>query len=143
MTRDQDEGAHPAPHRGRVETHEALFAVWAAPLAWLLQLSAIYAFSSAPCFYYGIRLTTHPGVQPWPLIIGCVCLLVALAALWLGVVLLRRTKDETGGSKRHLFETGQGRTRFMALWGIAFSAVFVFLIAVNILLLLGMPVCES
>ncbi len=143
MSREKDDSTHPAPHRGRVETHEAIFSVCAAPIAWLVQLSAVFAFSSAPCFYYGLRLFTHPGVQPWPLIIGCACLLVSLAALWLSLVLLRRTEGEKGGGKRRLFETGHGRTRFMASWGIAFSAVFTVLIVLNIVLLLGMPVCES
>jgi hypothetical protein len=143
MTQEHNEDSHPAPHRGRVETHEALFSVCAAPLAWLVQLSAIYAFSSTPCFHFGDRLLTHAGVQPWPLIIGAACLLVALASLWLGFVLLRRTRGETGGGRRHLFETGEGRTRFLAVWGVAFASVFTVLIVVNLLLLIGMPVCES
>ncbi len=143
MTRDQDESPHPAPHRGRVDTLEGLFAVWASPLAWMIQVSAIYAFSTAPCFDFGARLFTHPGVQPWPLIIACAMLLFGIAALLLSLVLLRRTRNETGGGKHHLFDTGQGRTRFMALWGVAFSSVFVTLMVVNIVLLIGMRVCES
>lgn len=143
MTRKKDEVAHPAPHRGRVDTLEALFAVWGAPLAWLIQLSAIYGFSSTPCFAFGARLFTHPGVQPWPLIIACATLLVGIASLLLSLVLLRRTRNETGGGKHHLFDTGQGRTRFMAMWGVAFSAAFVPLMVVDIVLLIGMRVCES
>ncbi len=143
MSREKDEVAHPAPHRGRVNTLEALFAVWGSPLAWLIQLSAIYAFSSAPCFDFGARLFTHVGVQPWPLIIACAMLLIGIAALLLSLVLLRRTRNETGGGKHHLFNTGQGRTRFMALWGVAFATVFVTLMVVNIVLLIGMRICES
>ena len=133
--------AHPAPHRDRVATHEALFAVWGAPIAWLVQLSVSFAFSSNPCFAAGDRLFASPGVQLAPLIASCAALLVALAALWVGVVLFRRTAGETGGGKRHLVETGQGRTRFMAVWAMAFSCVFVVLIAVNIGLLVVLPTC--
>ncbi len=143
MTRDRDESSHPAPHRGRVDTHEALFAVCGAPLAWLVQLSANFAMSASPCFVFGERQLTHPGVQPGPLIVGGVCLVVALAALWLSIVLLRRTREETGGGKHHLLETGHGRTRFLALWGIAFAAVFGALIAINIVLLFGLPICAG
>jgi len=142
MTRAHDHASHPAPHRGRVETYEALFSVCGAPLAWIVQLGASFALSSSACFRGGDRLFAHPGVQAWPLAISVACLLVALASLWLGLVLLRRTRNEEPGGKHELLERGQGRTRFLAIWGIGFAAVFSLLIAVNILLLLGLPVCE-
>jgi hypothetical protein len=143
MSRTHDKQSHPAPHRGRVETYEAVFSVCAAPLAWIAQLSAIYAFTSSPCFAFGERQPAFAGVQPWPLVTGTVGLLVALAALRLAFVLYRRTEDEKEGGKRHLFETGTGRTRFLAVWGIAFSGVFSLLIAINIAMLLGLPVCAG
>jgi hypothetical protein len=126
-----------------VDTLEGLFAVLGGPVAWIVQLDAAFAFSSSPCFVAGARQTTHGGVQPWPLIIGLVCLAISAASLWMGLLIFRRTRGESGGGKRHLLHTGQGRTRFLAAWGIAFAAVFTLLIVVNIALLLGMPVCEG
>ena len=143
MTRAHEGEAHPAPHRDRVAAHEGLFAVWAAPLVWAVQLTVSFAATSNSCFDAGDRLLTHPGVEIWPLIVSIAALLIALAGLCLSIVLLRRTRDETGGSERRLVETGQGRTRFMAVWGIAFSSVFAFLIAVNIALLLAMSECAG
>jgi hypothetical protein len=35
---------------------------------------------------------------------------------------LQKTKEEVAGSHRHLIEIGSGRTRFLALWGVCFSA---------------------
>jgi hypothetical protein len=119
--------------RARAETYAAVFAVAGAPLAWLGEISAAYAFASTPCFNAGARLTRELGVQPWPLAISAAFLLVALAALAMGVVLYRRTHADAAHS----------RARFLALWGIAFATIFTALIAVNIALLLGMPGCAS
>jgi len=141
--RDKDERAHPAPERDRVATHEALFAVWGGAIAWIIQLSASFAFVSPACFRLGERLPLDWDNRIWPLIIGLVCLAVAIGALWLSSVLLRRTREETGGDHHYLFETGHGRTRFMALWGLFFSAIFTTLILINILLLLGLTGCGA
>ena len=141
MTREHDEQSHAAPHRGKVATHEALFSVCGAPLAWLAQLSLAFAFSTTPCFLFGERLLTHAGVQPWPLILSIACLIVAIAALWLGIVLWRRTRGETGSGPHKLVEPGRGRTRFLAIWSVASAGVFVLLIAANIVMLLAFPIC--
>jgi hypothetical protein len=141
MTREHDDQSHPAPHRDRVGKQETLFAVYGAPLAWIVQVSAAYAFNSPACFLAGERLVARSGLHPWAAIVSFVCLAVALAAVWLGLIHVRRTRGEEAGGERHLIETGQGRTRFLAIWAIAFAIVFTVLIAINILLLLGMPAC--
>ncbi|MGN6500474.1 MAG: hypothetical protein ACTHKM_10040 [Tsuneonella sp.] len=119
--------------RARAETYAAVFAVVGAPLAWLGEISTAYAFASTPCFRAGQRMTREMGVQPWPLAISAAFLLVALAALAMGVALFRRTHADAAHS----------RTRFLAMWGIAFATIFAALIVVNIALLLGMPACAS
>ncbi|MBN9505810.1 MAG: hypothetical protein J0I69_07255 [Altererythrobacter sp.] len=141
MTREHDEQSHPASLRRRVGKRAALFAVYGAPLAWFVQFCAAFAFNTSPCFDAGERLFSRPGLHPWAAIISVLCLAVALAALWLGLVHLRRTREEEPGGERGLIETGQGRTRFLAIWAIAFAGVFTVLIAINILLLLGVSPC--
>jgi hypothetical protein len=110
--------------------------VCAAPLAWLAQLSANYAFTTTPCFVRGARLGYQPGIEGWLLAIGAVTLLVALAALWRAVLLYRQAGNETSG-------TGTSRTRFLAVWGIAFSGLFSLLIAINIAMVFGLAVCAG
>ena len=49
---------------------------------------------------------------------------IALAALWVSWSNLQRTRNERPGEHAHLMQTGAGRTRFLALWGVMLSGGF-------------------
>lgn len=141
MTRAQHHEAHPAPHRDRVSAFEALFGVLAPPLAWIVQLAAGFAMASEPCFYGSERHLAGP--QPSGVLVGItiVALVVALAALVLSWAGFRRTRREKDVDRHHLIEVGQGRTRFLALWGMILGAGFALVIAANLLALTGLTTC--
>jgi len=119
---------HPAPHRERVATAAAAFGLLAGPLAWFTQICAGYALASWPCFPGDqrreaplVRFAWTSSALTWVLIITTV---VAVAAFLVAWGSFRRTRDEGGGSYRHAMEIGSGRTRFLALWGMALSGGF-------------------
>ncbi|WP_379539862.1 hypothetical protein [Novosphingobium tardum] len=141
MTRPHDEASHPAPMRDRVTRHEALFAVAGGPLAWFVQVCAGFAASSQPCFRAGESIVAHARGIGLPLAVGIACLLIAIASVLLSWRLLTRTRNETAGDHQHLLETGRGRTRFMALWGLDLGIVFAGIIALNLVLQVGLQPC--
>lgn len=133
---------HPAPHRERVETWEAWAALCAPPIAWAVQFAASSAYSSDGCFAAYGSLRAVGGLNlTFPLILTVLMLIVALGAVALSWALVRRTKDETGKSHRHLLETGKGRTHFMARWALYIGIGFTLAILINLILAGTLPSC--
>lgn len=119
---------HPAPHRKAVKGVVIAFAILAGPTAWALQLLANYGFASLVCFP---AREPHMDLPPrWNglplglLIATLVALAVSVVAGVLGYRGWRRTQAEAGGGYRHLIEVGEGRTRFLASWGLWIGALF-------------------
>jgi hypothetical protein len=114
--------AHPAPHASKVKLHKSFFALFGGPIAWLAQLCGGYALATQPCFTDGTRVAEPlPNAQwTWPAMVALMVLAVAVSLIALAVSwrALRRTRNETHGDEQHLMETGSGRTRFLALWGV-------------------------
>jgi hypothetical protein len=133
---------HPAPHRNRVASFEAAFGLLGGPVAWFVQLCAGYGMSSWPCFPKDLhRLHPISGYEwTWAAtgLVSLASVVVAVAAALVSQSTLRRTRDEAKGGHSHLLETGSGRTRFLALWGLiggwafagasAFTAVAFFIL---------------
>jgi len=126
--------AHPAPHRHRVHWAMILLGFVGAPIAWVSDLTVKYGVTSFAC---------SPGAAKLPEWIFPV--LYGIDALALAVVILaaalsyrnwRRTRTESRGDVHELAEIGEGRTRFMSLWGmlfgLAFGAAIIFGVVVNI-----------
>ena len=110
---------HPAPHRARVGPWSTWFAIVGAPMAWSLQLLINFSFTAHDCFPHDVPLAlprwSHlkaaaTGVEA----LAAVICLVALLVAWLN---WRRTRAEKAGNANHLVESGDGRTRFMAMCG--------------------------
>jgi hypothetical protein len=117
---------HPAPHRDRVMTLETAFGLFAGPAGWFLQLCAGYGLASMPCFADRTRTPAMADAAMWAwhtmIVATIVGLVLGLLGLWVAWRALRKTKEEVAGTHRHLIEIGSGRTRFLALWGVCFSA---------------------
>jgi hypothetical protein len=119
-----------------------LLALAAGPLAWGLHLVLNYGFASQACF---------PGLTPradaagldwlWTLLIAID--LIGMAGCALAVLLSWRNWRE---APRHLpvdkeIETGAGRSRFLASWGMLTSGLFALAIVFDFLGLWVLPLC--
>ncbi|MBV9913279.1 MAG: hypothetical protein JOZ93_11900 [Sinobacteraceae bacterium] len=68
---------------------------------------------------------------------------VALAAAFTGWRLLQLTREEMHGDHRHLVDTGAGRTRFLALWGLVAGIGFAVATAITGIALFILPRCSG
>ena len=135
---------HPAPARHAVSSGRLFFGFFGGPVAWSIQLLASYALVERRC------VPRLPGTAVLPL--GWtegVLLLVSAAAV--GVVVAafaaalsgwRSSARELHGGAVHAPDAGEGRTRFMALAGVAMSALFLVACAVQLIATLLLPRCR-
>jgi hypothetical protein len=143
----QGMGQQPAAHANRVRLRKNLFGLFGGPLAWYLQLCAGYALASEPCFRGGDRLTAPLPALQWTwlgmiLAMGA-AVLIALVSLWVSFRAYRRTSDETPGNSGYVIETGAGRTRFLALWGILLASGFALATAMTAVAFITLPRCAG
>jgi hypothetical protein len=131
---------HPAPQRGNVALWTLWFGFLGAPLGWTLQTLANTALASHGCFPQ--LLPEHApitgGLRGILFVISVLAIIVGVAALAMSWATWRRTssehQDKSGSSSREhtestaALETGEGRTRFMALAGVLTSLVFLIVI---------------
>jgi hypothetical protein len=119
---------HPAPQAQKVGLHESFFGVFAGPIAWLVQLGLGYSMATQPCFIGGARgLAPAPGSQ-WTLagmgVLMAGATVIALLSLLVSWSAYRKTATEARGDGPHLLESGGGRTRFLAIWGMLLGGGF-------------------
>ena len=122
---------HPAPHRGQVGAAALGFSLLAAPAAWSLQLLLIYGFAS---LFYGPEPV--PGSAPdglfWVLpAVNIAALVLAVLAIWLSFQHLQRTRSEQADQSGGIMDAGEGRTRFLSIWGVWIGVLFLLAIAFN------------
>ena len=139
-----DVASFPAPDRGKVNFSTLMFGFCAAPIFWIIQLTLGYWASAEAC-YGGDQptVTATPGTLHVALVVfDVVAIAAALAG---GVVSLgawRIAQKEKRGGMRHALHVGEGRSRFMALWGIIASVWFLGAIIFNTIGSLVVPLCS-
>lgn len=138
---------HPAPQRERVGLAALAFGLAAPPLAWAGQLVTNYAIASHVCFpggqpLAGLAVEAHPA---WLvlLIVELLALAIAVSAGGVAYASWRSTRKEAEGETSHMFEKGEGRTRFLALWGLITSVGFVIAIGFSLIGLFVVPLCGT
>ena len=134
---------HPAPHRARVGHWTTWFAILGAPLAWTLQLLVNASLAGYACYPHDVPLAT----PLWPHLVGIaagveavaigICIAAGIAS-WLN---WRRSRGEKLGDAHHVVQSGDGRTRFMAMVGMLTSALFLIATAFAALNLTTVPAC--
>ena len=114
-----------------------LFGIFAAPLAWAVQLVASYALAASSCFSRGVALIgdTTPGRMPLA-VIALACALPAIAGL---VVAMQQHRDASAASDAH----HATRSRALAAVGILSSMLFLGAIAFSIVMLSLSPRCAG
>lgn len=138
---------HPAPHEARVKVYESVSGLIGGPLAWFIQLCGGYALATQPCFVNGARASQPLAGLHWTWQAMVVLMVVAVAASLVSFVLswgaFKRTALEVRGDERHLMETGSGRARFLALWGMVLGGGFAVASAVTAVAFITLPRCAG
>lgn len=135
---------HPSPQRRRVGLAALFFGLGAAPFAWNAQLLLSTALSGHACYPRDVPLALPIWNGAWGILLA-----IGLAALALAVTgglvswrNWRRTQDEAGGSAHHLLDVGEGRTRFLAMFGLLTSFLFALGIVFATAGVLLVPLCR-
>ena len=137
---------HPAPHRDRVRQHLLALSLLMAPLAWSAQLLLSYGFASYACGFGRLQPSGAPAADwlQWVLPLANVAgLLAAALAIGLSFASLRRTGEEHEDQSGSMLDAGEGRTRFLALWGLGMGVVFLLAIAFNTLAVYWSGLCTG
>jgi len=127
--------SHPAPERARVALPALWFGLAGGPLGWSIQTLVNLPVASHGCFPRLAPLESPiTGVRGIAFFVSLLALglcLAAAAVAFRSWTRLRREHQEGAGRGREntpanaLAETGEGRTRFMALCGILTSLTFL------------------
>ena len=138
---------HPSPHADRVSLGLLFYGLCAGAAAWAAQLFLNYGLSSHPCFPSDTPLATPlpgwGGVVAILALINIAALLIALSGALVSWRNWRVTHGEVEGSKSQLVEAGEGRSRFIALWGVMASVGFFLATAFNTIAMIGVPLCNG
>lgn len=134
-------GGHPAPERARVSSPALWFGLLGGPVAWSVQTLINLVVAAHGCFPQlepiGSPVTPIRGIA---FVVSLLAVIVCLAATAVAARSWTRTRHEQheaagrGGSHAPaaaLLETGEGRTRFMALAGVLTSVTFLIVSAVH------------
>lgn len=134
---------HPAPHRHRARNATLLACLAAGPVVWLIQMSINYGISSHGCYPAAEPLARLPSGAVWTVIIAItiVAIMISLAAALLSYRNWRMTRAEAGGDTPETIEAGEGRTRFLSLWGAFAGTGFAVALLFNLIGILGVPPC--
>lgn len=136
---------HPAPDRGRVGRWMLAFALFAGPLAWSLQIAAGAVLGSFACPTGDGP--ARPGGIDWAQAAMVAVNLAALAVAVAGLLAARLCLGRTGRSETETFrgvlDAGEGRSRFLSVWGLFSGALFVFAIAFNTVSVFWVGLCRG
>jgi hypothetical protein len=123
---------HAAPARHEVSKLALWFGILAAPTAWLLDQMLDYGVASQVCAAQSAATTAQlvRASAPWFLWFTGATFLIALVSCRVAYRNWCKTRTERSGSGHHLLQSGEGRTRFLAMCGlitsISFSVAFLF-----------------
>ena len=148
------EGRHPAPARGEVASWALWFGLLGGPAAWSAQTLIDLAISAHGCYpqLYPLRAPVIVGVRVIALAVSVVSVIVCAVALLVAWRSWRRTRGEhqehSGRGSEHeaptaALETGEGRTRFMALAGLLTSITFVLVTVMHLVTIVIVPPCAG
>lgn len=145
--------AHPAPARAHVALAALWFGLFGGPVAWSIQTLVNLPVASHGCFPRLEPLSLPAGnVRGVVLTVGVLALLVCASALATAIRSWSRTRHEhqraSGSASEHdpsaaLAETGEGRTRFMALSGVLLSLTFLLMSLVHTAALFMVGPCAA
>lgn len=132
-----------APETRSVKFITLLFGASAAPVFWIGQILLGYGFSAYACYPGDHPVVPEAAAPLYNLLM--VFNTIALLAAFLGGLVSwwawRRTSE--GADHRHILHTGEGRDRFLAIWGLLSSLWFFFAILFNTIASIMVSPCPS
>jgi hypothetical protein len=116
---------HPAPLRRNIPAWSVLAGLFAAPLAWSLQLLVSYGLNGDACSEGGI--VAHTSTLKFGVLLsgGILAILLCCAGLLAAFRTWRLTRDEGPGDHHEGLTAGAGRTRFLGLCGMIAGSIFL------------------
>lgn len=135
--------SHPAPHQHRVSLVALIFGISAAPAAWDAQLLFSTAFSGHACYPRDVLLNNSVWPHLWAILaaISVAAIVISIAGGIVAFQSWRQTREEKPGSGHHLLDAGEGRTRFLAMFGVLTSALFLVATLFATAILFLVPLC--
>ena len=140
---------HPAPDRGRVRNFVLFFGLAAAAFAWSVELAATASLGGAACVTGDgpkFGFTSAGWATVTLTVVNLVALLVAFGALAISWRNMKRASVLEG---RHVtgdggvLDSGEGRTRFISVWGIFASVLFIIAIGFNTIAVFWSGLCGA
>lgn len=124
---------HPAPGRDVTRDRWLWFGFLAAPVAWSVQLAVNGSLAGLACL--GGAATPDVDMLGWTqpaiVVVNLGALAIAILGLAVSIRNIRKTHPAEEGDGRGVLGAGEGRTRYMAVWGIATSVLFFCATAFN------------
>ena len=135
--------SHPSPHRERVNFWVLLFADAVTPIFWSGQLLLGYIVVANGCGGMGSLEWSGDGASLRKTLIAfdAVAIMASLVGGLIAYLAWRKTHQEKDGGATNAINTGEGRSRFMALWGMLSSLWFLLAIVFNTIATLTVPLC--
>lgn len=135
---------HPAPDRGKVSLWLLFFGLGGAALAWSAQIGTISALADLGCRGGPFQTGTGWGAMQWLLVaVNVAALIVGALALWAAFRSLHRTGREAGMGSRGVMDSGEGRTRYLAIWGVWTGVLFLIAIGFNTIATVWVGLCDA
>jgi hypothetical protein len=136
---------HPAQARHSLSLSALWFGLLAAPLAWSSEELFGYFIASHFCTMKSSTSAASVALatSPWFAGLTIIAYIVAFAGLWVAIGNWRKTREEHRGSGHHLLELGEGRTRFMAMWGFLASIAAVIGLVFITIQMVAAPLCQN
>jgi uncharacterized membrane protein YeiB len=134
---------HPAPHRHRVSFIALMFGMIAAPIFWLGQLMLGYGVSAVVCYGsdHPTTIMSATALRSALILFDAIAIIAAISGGIVSCMSWRAVRDEKEGGQRQALEIGDGRARFMALWGIMSSLWFFIAIIFSTIASVTVPLC--
>ena len=137
---------HPAPHRDKVSMRSLLLAILGSPLLWLGHVTVSYFLAvNTTCGNQPVgeaNMVITGAAARWLLLGLDALFLVLLTALTVMAVRnWRRSSGEYDKPHGFLMDVGEGRTSFMAHWGMLSSFGFLLAMVFVSIGLLFVPIC--
>jgi hypothetical protein len=137
------ETGHPAPERSRVPVRMLWFGLFGGPVAWSVQTLVNLSLASHACYpqLFPLDAPTTGGLRGIVFVVSILAVLVSSAAAvsaWRAWQFTRHEHQQASGkadqhrAETAALETGEGRTRFMALAGVLMSTTFVLVALVHL-----------
>lgn len=134
---------HPSPMRAKVALGSLWFGILGAPMAWISLELISYILTTAVCDTNNQSALSKHSLKVWYYLlpISVVAGIIALSAVMIAMHNWRKTRNEKSGSAHKLLEVGEGRTRFLAMFGLLSSIGFIVALLFSAITLFLMPLC--